>query len=207
MSDIQFDNCSEILLVEGQDDKLVLNRLIEQSGNEISINIQQKGGVERLIKSLDAEVLRPGRKIIGVIADANDDIDSRWQAIRNRLKNADIDLPVKPRRGGVIMPGTPRLGVWLMPDNQSLGELEDFVTSMIPDSDPVWPLVERFVESIPACHREFSEKKMVRAKLYTWLATRKNPGPMAQSIRAKYLDSDSALAQSLIKFLLQLFAG
>ena len=71
---------------------------------------------------------------------------ARWQALTdrlNRLRQEDhFDLPVlpdKPEPSGTIIEGRLRIGIWLMPDNSSIGELEDFVGSMIPCGDPVWP--------------------------------------------------------------------
>ena len=58
----------------------------------------------------------------------------------------------------------------VLPDNASTGELEEFVADMIPDGDPVWPLSEEYIDSIPAQHRKFIASKTPRAKLHAWLA-------------------------------------
>ena len=58
---------------------------------------------------------------------------------------------------GAIMAGQPSIGVWLMPDNQSTGELEDFVAQMIPPGDPVWPRSEYYIEGIPEPDRKFTD--------------------------------------------------
>ena len=65
----------------------------------------------------------------------------------------------RPDRDGTIILETedlPRVGVWLMPDNESAGELEDFVARMIPGDDPVWPLSESYIEGIPLVDRKFA---------------------------------------------------
>ena len=59
----------------------------------------------------------------------------------------------------------------MMPDNCSVGELEDFVVEMIPPDDLVWPLAQRYIEKIP--NPAFKESKVLRAQLYAWLAARK----------------------------------
>ena len=37
-----------------------------------------------------------------------------------------------------------------MPDNQSTGELEDFIQRLIPADDAVWPRAEGYIDGIPA---------------------------------------------------------
>ena len=71
----------------------------------------------------------------------------------NRLRQEDHfdlpELPDQPEPSGTIIEGRLRIGIWLMPDNRSTGELEDFVGSMIPSGDPVWPLSEAYIDGIP----------------------------------------------------------
>ena len=91
------------------------------------------------------------------MVDANDNPATRWQAISDRLASVGIQTPAAPHPNGTIIEAAddmPRIGVWLMPDNQSLGELEDFVAQMIPSGDPVWPLSQDYIDGIPAVHRK-----------------------------------------------------
>lgn len=53
-----------------------------------------------------------------------------------------------------------------MPDNRSPGELEDFVQTMIPGDDPVWPRSKQYIDDIPDTLRKFKPKKKSRAELY-----------------------------------------
>lgn len=92
-----------------------------------------------------------------------------------------------------------------MPDNTASGELEDFVVTLVPAGDPVWPRAERYVEDIPAIERRFRRRKTTRAKIHAWLATREDPRRMGTAIRAGDLDVDQALAAALVGWLRQLF--
>lgn len=92
-----------------------------------------------------------------------------------------------------------------MPDNESPGELEDFVVGMIPERDPVWPLSQRYIEGIPEAGRKFSEKKKLRAQLYAWLAAREDPRLMGVAIRAHDLEVEGALSRNFIAWLTKLF--
>lgn len=196
---------SQVLLVEGADDRWVVERLYERLGRPRSFDILQADGIDKLVYRIGTEVLTQGREVLGVVVDADNDIEARWERIKLQFKSVGIELPAKRRNQGVIISSDPRIGVWLMPDNNSSGQLEDFVQSMIPYNDQVRPLADSFVDSIPLELREFSPNKIVRAKLYAWLSTRKEPGPMSRAIQAKYLDIDSELAQSFLSFLIELF--
>ena len=200
-----FGSGSRVLLVEGADDRWVIERLLERSGRTRSFDISQVNGIDRLLNRIRLEVRIPHREVLGVVVDANSDIEARWNAVKSQFDRVGIELPSERHNRGVIVPSEPRVGVWLMPDNVSNGQLEDFVQSMIPYDDQVWPLADSFVDSIPLELREFSPSKIIRAKLYAWLATRKDPGPMSRAIQARYLDIHTEMAQSFLSFLTELF--
>ena len=129
-----------MLLVEGQTDRRVVENLCKRLTLTLKFGIQDKTGFAALAKSIPVELKVPGRVALDIIVDANDDVGARWQSIANQLRTAGIVPPATLDAKGTIIEGTPRVGVWLMPDNQSTGELEDFAARLVPDSDPVWPL-------------------------------------------------------------------
>ena len=90
-----------------------------------------------------------------------------------------------------------------MPDNCSVGELEDFVVQMIPVGDRVWPLSERYIDEIP--NPAFRPGKALRAKLYAWLAAREDPRHIGLAIRAQDLDVDGDLCRRFVAWLTRLF--
>ena len=156
----------------------------------------------------EARVL--GRQALGILVDANDSPATRWQSISDRLASLDIQTPggTSSRRLTIIdaTVGMPRIGIWLMPDNQSRGELEDFVAEMIPDNDPVWPLSQDYIGRIPDEHREFAENKATTAEVYAWLATREDPRQMGAAIGARDLDIDGDLCTRFTDWLDRLFS-
>ena len=139
-----------VLLVEGSDDKHVVKQLRNRSGLKPNFGIIVKGGKDSLLDSIEAEVDVPERRVLGILLDADDDLEGRWQAVTNRLRQEVHlnlpDLPAQPQPKGTILQGRIRIGIWLMPDNLSTGELEDFVGSMIPSGDPIWPRAEAFID-------------------------------------------------------------
>ena len=103
------------------------------------------------------------------------------------------------------MDGRPRVGVWLMPDNDSPGELEKFVQKMIPDGDPAWSLAREYVRGIPDEARAFPPGKRIRAELHAWLATREEPGFMGSAIGRGDLKADGPLCGAFLAWIESLF--
>ena len=202
---ISFASDSRVLLVEGQDDEYVVSRLLEQHKSALPFSILNKQTISKLLPSISLEIRAPDRQAVGILVDANDDIAARWDAVRGQLSKADILPPTAPDSAGTIIDGTPRVGIWLMPDNESSGELEDFVVRMIPDGDEVWPLSQRYIEEIPEAERKFSAKKKLRAQLYAWLAAREDPRQMGLAIRARDLEVDGELSNTFVAWLTKLF--
>ena len=191
------DNNDRVLLVEGQDDEHVIRHLCLRSQPIPPFHIENKLNVDTLLDSIKQEVRVPGRKAVGILVDANDDLNARWSAVVNRLREGNIDVPRTPEPTGTLIEGTsriPRVGIWLMPNNTSPGELENFISEMIPDDDPVWPRSEDYIDRIPEADRKFTEKKILRAKIHAWLATREDPRQMGAAIRARDLHIDGTLS-------------
>ena len=201
---------SKVLLVEGKDDKLVVCRLCQRNNLEMQFRIEVKDNIDKLLKSIRLEIEAPERKSIGILVDANDNRDSRWQSVTDRLRKKGIAPPKRPNPAGTIIEGNPdigrpRIGIWLMPDNQSSGELEDFIVKMIPTGDPVWPRSETYIDGIPVDDREFKEGKILRAKVNAWLATREEPRKMGLAIKTEDLEIVGATCVSFVAWLRELF--
>jgi hypothetical protein len=114
----------------------------------ISATIQQKEGIDNLLESLEVELKRRAETRLGIIVDADTDIDDRWQSLRYRLTEAGyIAVPLHPAPGGTILKqeGWPVVGLWLMPDNTIPGILEDFIGLLIPAGDMLWPMAQDVV--------------------------------------------------------------
>ena len=162
-----------------------------------------------MLKSIEFDVRTPGCNAIGFLVDTDSSPTARWNGISNRLRTAGIDAPADPDANGTIIAAIndmPRIGIWLMPDNQSPGELEDFVAQMIPDNDPIWPLSQDYISRIPDEHREFTENKTSTAEVYAWLATREDPRQMGAAIGARDLDIDGDLCTNFTTWLDRLFS-
>ena len=198
-----------ILLVEGRDDLSVVCNLCRSNSGMPKFQITAKGGWDELRRGIRGEIIADGRAAVGIVVDANDSLDGRWQAVAERLQAAGLTSPSRPARTGTIIEtsGKPRVGIWVMPDNLSAGELEDFVAGMIPPTDPVWPMSEKYIDGIPGEHRKFSDGKIVRAKVHAWLSARNRPRLMGTAIRASDLDMNVTQVQMFLVWLRNLFGA
>ena len=205
------DNNDRVLLVEGRNDEHVISHLwcsLNGYEGELPFQVIDKQGYSNLLDSIKSELNVSGRKVLGIIVDANDSPGSRWDALIKNLEKEGIKPPRSPNKTGTIIPGTvrsPRIGIWLMPNNASPGELEDFIAKMIPEADPVWPRSDSYIQSIPEEERKFAEKKILRAKVHAWLAARKKPGQMGLAIRHNDLDVTGPLSATFADWLRKLF--
>ncbi|MYA11165.1 MAG: hypothetical protein F4087_04440 [Gemmatimonadetes bacterium] len=196
-----------VLLVEGRDDRYVVDHIRRRSPPLPDFEIVDKGGIDPLLASIGVELKAPGRQAVGIIVDANDDIEARWSAVKDRVSRAGIALGDRDPNGTVVRGAAlePDVGLWIMPDNRSPGELEDFIADMIPKDDSVWPLSRAYIDGIPAESRLFNPKKEKRAKVHAWLAARERPRPMGLAIRAGDLEVGGDLCTQLATWLRQLF--
>ncbi len=193
----------KILLVEGKDDEHVIRHVVFKLGLETSFEIIDTEG-EGIFDAISVGLRRPDLETIGIVADADNNLPGRWQAIVNRIQETkrNPEIPEGPREEGVIVNSEPRIGIWLMPDNSRPGEIEDFVASMIPENDPVWPRAERYIRDIPS---KYLKSKISKAKLYAWLATRETLGRMGTAIGAGALRTDGERTQIFGQWLRELF--
>lgn len=202
-----------LLLVEGNDDKHVVEHIWRrhqpESDSLLPFEIEDKGGYPNVLGSISAELKVPDRENLGILVDADDCVISRWQEVVNqvnKLSNLHGRLPERPEKSGTIIDTTRlRIGIWLMPNNYSPGELEDFIRELIPGKDPTWPRAKHYIKGIPREERKFRPQKKLRAKIHAWLATREDPRRMGQAIRTHDLNAEAPLAQTFYDWLCRLF--
>lgn len=157
-----------MFILEGKADEIVVCPVLEKLGI-LNVEFVNCNGIENLIKVLPVRIRESDMKSIGIIVDANDSLDGRWQSIRDKLFRSDlkIELLETPDFRGTILEFRDQfIGVWVMPDNQRCGELEDFVTELIPAGD-VWKLACDYVESAKDKVERVSKSKSF---VYAWLA-------------------------------------
>lgn len=198
----------KLLLVEGVDDKYVVQGLCERHDFAVDFDIVDSGGFPELKKEIRPQAKVDGREALGLLVDANDNPAGRWDEVTHQLRGVGYDPPGKMALNGTIIDGVgrrPRVGVWLMPDYRTQGQLEDFIQQLIPSGDLVWPRAVAYIDDIPADARRFKPRKTQRAKIHAWLAARAEPRKMGLAIQAGDLDADAQPAIHFMNWLQRLF--
>jgi len=196
------------VLVEGKDDKHVFHQLLAYH-QVAPLEIKDKDGIDNLLDTLDVELEASRLERLGVVVDADADLASRWQALRNILiRSGYSNVPDDPDPDGTIIQqeGRPTVGIWIMPDNKLAGILEGFVLSLIHSNDTLIHHAENCLQQIPERERRFPLERWDKAHIHTWLAWQEEPGkPLGQAIVARYLDAGAPEALRFVNWVRRLF--
>ncbi len=203
-----------ILLVEGSDDKHVMMHICGSHGIPKLDEIVPVGSVEQVLDHLPVRLKasRGDDDIVGVVVDADTQLNNRWHSIQQRIGNVGYrDIPCQPEPDGTILNPPedtflPKLGIWIMPNNQTSGILEDFLRFLVPEPNRLFDHAMKSVVTIPAKHQRFRDVDKPKALIHTWLAWQCDPGkPYGTAITARFLDPGVAEAQVLADWLRKLF--
>jgi len=199
----------KVLMVEGKDDEHVLKHL---SGNRCGPRfdeVEPYEGYPRLLAAIVPRLKAGGNeKVFGIVLDADTNLEARWQSVRDRLVELGYNnVPHTPAADGTIVDPPndaflPRVGIWIMPDNQTTGNLEDFLKFLVPADSELYEHVISSVDGIPPSEQKFSTVDRSKVLIHTWLAWQKDPGkPLGTAITAKYLDPTVPQVDTLISWL------
>lgn len=201
-----------LLVVEGPDDKHVVYALVTRHNFKPEFKVQDEGGYETLFERLSPR-LKPGSDLerFGIVVDADTDVLARWQSLRGVLNKAGYaNLPANPDPAGTVVDQEfmPRLGIWIMPNNELPGMLEDYMAFLVPANDGLLGRARQCLEAIPEEERRFAEVHRHKALIHTWLAWQEDPGtPLGQAITKRYFDPETPHATAFVAWLSRLFAG
>lgn len=207
MSDLPTAN---ILLVEGYDDLYVTANIWEKNGlPKKHINIKQMGGDGLLPKTLRDTFLASGLENLGILIDADTNLNKRWKDISKMLTALGYEVPLQPTKGGAILSvlNKTRVGIWVMPTNELTGELEDFLVYLVPDpaNDELWKLSEKCVNETIELVASIDKTK-TKAHIHTYLAWQVEAGvPFGNAIKYSYFDTHKPEALEYLKWLKDLF--
>lgn len=191
---------SKKLLVEGKEELRVIPQLIEAYGipwgtrsNPIVYISEDCNGYEQLIDPdvITTELQDSNLSALGIIIDADEHPDQRWQSLRNACLNSIPDLPETLPETGLIhqTSNSINFGIWMMPDNKIRGMLETFLTYMIPnDGETLWEFAQETVNQATTKGAKYKAVHRDKANIYTWLAWQDPPGrQLHQAIMQKIL--------------------
>lgn len=101
--------------------------------------------------------------------------------------------------------GVAEFGLWVLPNNQKEGELEDFIKECIANDEQLWfrHAVE-VIDGVP--NPKFGSNDRIKAQVNTWLAWQKPPGHgLYFSVRNNLLDTHHPLFKEMQDWLKQIF--
>ena len=211
-----------ILRVEGKDDVHAITHLLLRHGldcESIPVEIKSLGsdggetaaGRSALLAGMQTEVMRSNDRSVGFILDADEQPRDRWNAVCDRLKGVGLTLPREiPQEGFVGETGDfrARVGVWLMPDNQRSGALEEFLQELVRSDDSLLPIAEQSTRRAKKQGARFADSAQRKAVLHAWLAWQERPGlPYGLAIRARYFGHDSAAALAFVEWFKRVFTA
>ena len=205
-------NAPRRLIVEGRDDQFTIINLTSRHGwewdkpAEYIPYIDAADGVDNALEAMAVAIRTYSH--VGLVVDADIELVDRWQSIRNRLTALGFSVPRSPAPDGTIIEERgKKIGVWLMPDNQNPGKLEDFLALLIPAGDQCWPWAQQAAMTAKTQHRAgFSTPDTIKAQIHTWLAWQQEPGlPFGTAINAAVFAHDSPLAMAFVGWLTRLF--
>ena len=204
------------LLVEGEKDKRVFPYLMEANGidwpkgNE-PVDIKPLGSKAVRKADVTGELVATGLRIMGLILDADDDANATWDKVKGWLQALFPDMPENIPPSGFVSSTNAadlKLGVWIMPDNQSHGMLETFLMFLAPTPDD--SLVKYAATARDQAKKKwkapFKDAHADKAKIHTWLAWQDEPGPqLHEAVDRRVLDPTSPHSKPFVTWFRKLF--
>lgn len=208
--------CHEIVVYH-EDDNDEDSPVLESSAFEIKhAGIGDgSGGESKFSKAIATHFKADDIQTLGVIADADCECSDQWRSLLNELFSFEQERTVTAiedydRGDGWIgetvnqIRDPVRVGVWIMPDNESTGAFEEFAKHLVPDDDELWEYSEDVIDELP--ERRFDDKDKGKAHIHTWLAWQETPRePIGRAIKQGVLTPEADLAEDFVEWVRRLF--
>jgi len=134
---------------------------------------------DQLLRGMETAVRASAGRAAGFVLDADAPLSERWREICRELAKTDIATPSQPPPDGFIGQSNTyrtRVGVWLMPDNQHEGKLEDFLRTLVAEEDSLIDHATASTDRARELGAGFSDPDCVKAIIRAWLAWQEEPG-------------------------------
>ena len=200
---------SKKLLVEGNDDQHVVWALCKKFDIPETFDVIDCEGIDKLNEQIPVRLKQSGIDTLGIIIDADREIKNRWTSLKGLLSAQGFKVPDDLPSTGLVLTNGNNIkgGVWIMPNNNLNGMIEDFISFLVPKDDKLLPIVHSTLDDIekqklnkyPSIHKS-------KAAIHSWLSWQEDPGtPMGLGITKRYLTTDDETCLLLIKWLDELF--
>lgn len=203
---------TSLLLVEGRSEENAIREFYKQWDTNINFNINNEGSITKLKTSFkmhlkSSNVLRK----LWVIIDADISYACAWQSIRDILERSGKYNPPKQlcTMGLILKPIDENdliVGVWIMPNNQDIGMLEDFMMRIIPEENELLCEAEIAITNLEKKNiQKYKSVHRAKAKLHTWLAWHDEPGDSVNvAIKKNLFSQDKELINAFKGWIMEL---
>lgn len=203
------ENFNKKLLVEGNDDQHVIWALCEKFTVTENFDVIDCEGITKLYEQLPVRFKQAQVNTIGLIIDADSEIKDRWKSISALLSLQGFTIPQEIPIEGLILKNNSdfKIGVWIMPNNNENGMLEDFISFLVPKEDKILPIVNDTLTNIENQGlNQYSLIHKSKATIHAWLSLQSDPGtPMGLGITKRYLTTDEETCLKLVNWLKELY--
>ena len=196
---------SKLLLVEGKDEENFFKFLLENKGIE-DIQIKGIGGKDQF-RNLFKEIKRTpdfdDLKSLAVIHDADNNVQGSFQRICKVLEDNGLQ---SPKELSSFTSNSLKIGVFIVPDNKSKGNLESLCLSTVESKDII-PCVDSFMNCIKEpSHKDYRFPKNIhKARCRAFLsAMEQDTASLGIAACKGYWNFNSEKLQPLVNFLKQL---
>ena len=188
-----------VLIGEGRDEVNFFEALVGHLGVS-DVQVEEYGGKNKLSIYLKEFGVRPGHQnvlALGITRDADASVAQVFQSVCTLLGNHGLPAPAAP---GQVAAGPPRVGVFLLPDNQRDGMLEDLCLDGV-QGDGAMPCVDDFFQCV-ARNAARNPTPMAKARVHAWLSSQPVPDlRLGEAAQKGYWPLSAAAFQPLIQFL------
>jgi Protein of unknown function (DUF3226) len=209
----------KILIVEGNADKDFFEKLLKCLNLQVEVKIStprdhnlEKNGkknAQELLEILLKRMVKGDLSHLAMILDSDFKKDGwgfekTFETTQEILKKAGYNEP-EIRYGGMYFPhpdGLNGVGLWVMPDNQAEGMLEDLIKKSIRNEEQ--PLLDHAITTVKdlPMKKKFKGIHQSKAEIATWMAWQKMPGcSIDYAIEEDLLNFNCELMRQLINWL------
>ena len=193
---------SKLLLVEGRDEENFFEAFLRHLGIS-GIQVLSYRGKNNLGNRLEVYVDVPSFaqiQSIGIVRDADGSAHSALQSVQSSLRSVGLPAPQNFLEPAGDLPDSPRVAVFIMPDNASPGALENLCLTALAD-DPAMGCVEDFMRCVQAAVKS-PPPNPAKARMHAFLASRADPElRLGEAGQRRYLPWDNPAFGDLAQFL------
>jgi hypothetical protein len=190
----------KLLLGEGTEEVRFFKALLTHLGIS-DVQVEQFGGKNNLSNYVPAIARTAGflqLTSLAITRDADNDAAAAFASVCYSLQSVSLAKPPAP---GQFIGSSPRVGTFILPDNQKAGMLEDLCLAAVA-TDPTMQCVEDYFLCLSRIPNRRQPNNPAKARVHAWLASQVEPDKqLGVAADIGYLDWHSPAFAPLIQFL------